>query len=71
MLSGDKLKLLRINKGLSHQDLIDAIGVSERFITQVENKNVSMSEELYDKWIIALNTVEHVEHKRGRKPLAV
>ena len=55
MLSGRKLQFLRIYKGMTQQYLADCIGCSKRYIGMVENTNQTLSEEMYEKWIDALN----------------
>ena len=54
MLSGYKLQHLRRLKGLSQQHIADCIDVSVRWISKVECENVSISEETYQKWLLAL-----------------
>ena len=55
MLSGRKLKFLRIYRGMTQKYLADCIGCSVRYVGMVENKNQNISEELYEKWVDALN----------------
>ena len=64
MLSGDKLKLIRIHQNLTQQELADGIGVSRRLIVLVENHNKSISQDLYQRWIDGLYTVKHIEKKQ-------
>ena len=54
MLTGKKLQSLRILKGLSQVYIADCIGVSERWIGKVENEWLAPSQEVYDKWLLAL-----------------
>ncbi len=54
MLNGKKLQYLRILKGFTQVYIADCIGVSERWVSKVECENCSISQEVYDKWILAL-----------------
>jgi transcriptional regulator with XRE-family HTH domain len=54
MLSGKKLQYIRVLKGLSQVYIADCIGVSERWIGKVENEGLAPSQEVYDKWLLAL-----------------
>lgn len=54
MLSGKKLQYIRVLKGLSQVYIADCIGVSERWIGKVENEGLAPSQDVYDKWLLAL-----------------
>jgi predicted transcriptional regulator len=54
MLNGKKLQYIRRLKGLSQVYIADCIGVSERWIGKVENEGSTPSQELYEKWLLAL-----------------
>lgn len=54
MLSGKKLQYIRRLKGLSQPYIASCIGVSERWIGKVENEGAILSEETYEKWLLAL-----------------
>jgi len=54
MLSGSKLQYIRRLQGLSQVYISSCIGVSERWVSKVECENSPISQELYDKWLLAL-----------------
>ncbi len=55
MLNGRQLQFQRIYRGMTQKYIADCIGVTSRWIGKVENENVGISQEVYDKWILALN----------------
>lgn len=54
MLSGKKLQYLRILNGFSQVYIANCIGISERWVGKVENEGLTPSQEVYDKWLLAL-----------------
>lgn len=54
MLNGKKLQYLRRLNGYSQKYIADCIGVSERWIGKVENEGERLSDETYQKWLLAL-----------------
>lgn len=54
MLSGKKLQYIRIRNNMTQVYIAKCIGVSERWIGMVENAGESPSQEVYDKWLLAL-----------------
>jgi len=54
MLSGQKLKFLRIRKKLTQKYIAEQTGVSIRWIKKIENNGAVPSEEVYKKWLNAL-----------------
>ena len=67
MLSGRKLKFLRIYKNMTQQYLADCIGCSKRYVGMVENDNQNLSEEMYEKWVDALNGKLVPKKKKKKK----
>ena len=69
MLSGRKLKFLRIYRGMTQKYLAECIGCSKRYVGMVENDNQNLSEEMYKKWIDALNgkLVPEPKNKENKK----
>lgn len=51
MLSGDKLKFLRIYHDISQKDMASAIDVSDRWVRKIESGDEIPTEELYQKWL--------------------
>ena len=60
MLDGRKLKYIRLLKGFSKKQVADAIGISERWATMVENMELNcgypskFDEKTYKKWLDCL-----------------
>lgn len=51
MLSGDKLKSLRIMHNKTQQQIADWCNVSKRFVGMVEHNEEFLSEETYKAWL--------------------
>ena len=66
MLAGHNMRLLRIQNGLTQQDIADAIGCSKRHIMNYENEYENISDELYLKWINAIYDYKPVHKPVGR-----
>lgn len=64
MLSNDKLRHLRIIKGLTQADIADICGVSTRFVKMIEANQAVPQPEVYDKWLQAI----YGNLKSNRKP---
>ena len=58
MLSGDKIKLIRLSRGLSQSAIAKECGVGKDTISKIENFKFIPSEELYEKIIKAIYTLE-------------
>ncbi|KMT21503.1 helix-turn-helix domain-containing protein [Clostridium cylindrosporum] len=54
MLSPEKLKMLRLVHGVTLQNVGDEMGVSKNYISMIENRKVSLSEEQYHKLVDAI-----------------
>lgn len=54
MLSGKKLQYMRIRNDMTQQYIADCIGISKRWVGKVENEGEIPSQEVYDKWLLAL-----------------
>lgn len=54
MLCGKKLQFIRIRNNMTQEYIADCLGVSKRWIGMVENTSDYPSQEVYDKWILAL-----------------
>ncbi len=75
MLSGFKLKMLRLHKDLTQQYIADCLKVSKNYISMLEGQKQSIPDELYQLWINALNgiikpepkEIEIVEEKESKK----
>lgn len=55
MLSGFKLKMLRLHKQIKQQDIADYCGKSKNYISMIENQKCNMTDEMYEKYVEALN----------------
>lgn len=51
MLSGDKLKSLRIMYHKTQKDIADWCNVSSRYVGMVEHSEETLSEETYKAWL--------------------
>ena len=58
MLTSQQLKMLRIRKMLTQQELANVLGISREFIAMVENGSREFSEERYQEYINAIYRVE-------------
>ena len=58
MLSPEKLKLIRLLKKMTQQQVATKMGVSKNYITMMENRARPVTDEMYVKWLNALNGVE-------------
>ena len=67
MLSGDKLRHLRILHGISVKEMAKGIGKSDRWVRKIEHFEVIPTEEVYQDW---LNTC-YKKQKEGGKDGAV
>lgn len=66
MLSGKKLQFLRIQKNMTQVYISKCIGITERWVGKVENEGETPSQEVYDKWILALyGGLKPVEKKKS------
>lgn len=54
MLSGKKLQYIRIRNNMTQVYIAECIGISERWVGKVENEGLAPSQEVYDKWLLAL-----------------
>lgn len=54
MLSGDLLKRLRLSRGISQQQLADAVGKSKRWIAGIERFEFRPTQELHDAMVRAI-----------------
>ena len=52
---GQRIKLFRIKKGLTQQELADLIGADRQYVWRIEAGKISMSLDYLDKIIVALN----------------
>ncbi|AEY67845.1 helix-turn-helix transcriptional regulator [Clostridium sp. BNL1100] len=57
MLSGFKLKMLRLHKDMTQQYIADCLNVSKNYISMLEGQKQAIPEELYPLWIDALNGI--------------
>lgn len=51
MLSNDKLRFLRIEAGLSQEDVANWCDVSTRYIKMIEANTYSPTQQLHDAWV--------------------
>ncbi|WP_081390267.1 helix-turn-helix domain-containing protein [Paenibacillus odorifer] len=49
-----ELKLIRIKKKVKAKDLAKEVNVSKAYISMLENEKCHITNELYEKWTIAL-----------------
>ncbi|MCD3240850.1 helix-turn-helix transcriptional regulator [Clostridium botulinum D/C] len=54
MLSGRRLKDLRLTLNVSQDEVAQRMGVSRNYISMLENEKQGFSKDIYDKWINAL-----------------
>ena len=63
----NKIKLLRLSKGMSQQDLARDIGISENKVSKLETDRLKLSEELAELIAVALQTsVEELSNDEQR-----
>lgn len=55
MLSGFKLKMLRLHKQIKQQDIADYCKKSKNYISMIENQKCNITDEMYQKYVEALN----------------
>ena len=68
MLDGNKMKLLRIQNGLTQKDISEATGINIRVIKGYENntdKFDTLSTDNYYKWINAIYTTKHKTNSKN------
>ncbi|OFI04966.1 helix-turn-helix domain protein [Clostridium acetireducens DSM 10703] len=65
MLSAEKLKFLRLLHGISQIELGKELGISKNYISMVENRKTSYSEEWEEKYINAVYKI--AEKKKNEK----
>lgn len=58
MLSGDQIKRIRLARGLSQKQIADFCKCNKTTISKIESFQVNPSEELYEKIIKAIYTLE-------------
>ena len=69
MISGEKIKRIRLSRGLSQRQIAEFCGCDRAYISEIESFKRIPSEELYQKIIKAVYTLEDrsKEVKRKRK----
>lgn len=58
MISGEKIKRLRLSRGLSQRQIAQFCGCDRAYISEIESFKRIPSEELYNKIIKAIYTLE-------------
>lgn len=58
MLSGDQIKRIRLSRGLSQKQVADFCKCGKDYISRIESQKMIPSEELYEKIIKAIYTLE-------------
>lgn len=58
MLRGHQLKRMRILKGITQQEVADALKVKRNYISMLENEVQPIPTDKYKKWIKYLNSKE-------------
>ena len=58
MISGDKLKIIRLSRGLTQKQIADFCGCDRAYISEIETFKKFPSQELYDKIIKAIYTLD-------------
>lgn len=53
---GQKIKRMRINRGLTQEELSEKIDISQRALSRIENGENFVSADTLDKLLLALNT---------------
>lgn len=54
MISGEKIKRIRLARGISQKALAEAVGCPKEYISKIENFAMIPNEELYEKIIKAI-----------------
>lgn len=67
MLTGNKLKYIRIYRNLKQQDLAKWLGVTKCYISMLENEKQAIPEKMFDKWMEFLNDSEKCLEKMKNK----
>lgn len=70
MLSGDKIRTIRLSRGLSQKQISDAVQCPKEYISRIENFVMVPSEELYEKIIKAIYSLpdrSKETHNKGRQ----
>lgn len=58
MLTGNKLKHIRLYRSLKQQDLAVWLGVTKCYVSMLENEKQPIPEHLFNKWMEFLNNSE-------------
>ena len=58
MLSGDQIRRIRLSRELSQKQIADYCKCGKDYISKIENFKMTPSEELYEKIIKAIYTLE-------------
>jgi transcriptional regulator with XRE-family HTH domain len=67
MISGDKIKRIRMARGLTQQQISDAVQCPKEYISKIENFKMYPSEELYEKIIKAIYSLPDRSKEPPRK----
>ena len=58
MISGEKIKRIRLSRGLTQKQIADFCGCDRAYISEIESFKKIPSQELYDKIIKAVYTLD-------------
>jgi predicted transcriptional regulator len=61
MLKGLEFKIQRIKLGIEGQEIANMIGVSQSYISKLENEKQSIPDHIYRKWINILKEMKKTE----------
>lgn len=67
MISGEKIKRIRLSRGLSQKQIADFCGCDRAYISEIEAFKRIPSEELYEKIIKAVYTLDDRSKETKRK----
>lgn len=67
MISGEKIKRLRLSRGLSQKHIADFCGCDRAYISEIESFKRIPSEELYQKILKAIYTLDEKTKGKQRK----
>ena len=67
MISGEKLKRIRLSRGLSQRQIAEFCGCDRAYISEIESFKRIPSQELYEKFIKAVYTLDDKSKEPKRK----
>lgn len=65
MISGEKIKRLRLSRGLSQRQIAEYCGCDKAYISMIESFKKIPTEEMYQKILKAIYTLEAKKRKKS------